>query len=73
MEMQTPLADVGERRTNIVLRALIDELLERVRELHRNGPSWSLADRERAMASLELIMIQLKRAAAVSDRDSAQG
>ncbi|MDQ6828163.1 MAG: hypothetical protein M3081_04795 [Gemmatimonadota bacterium] len=69
METPIPLADVGERRTNVVLRALIDELLERVRELHRNGPSWSAADRDRAMASLELIMMQLKRAAAVSDRD----
>ena len=52
------------RRSNLVLRALIDEMLERVRELNRKAEAWSSADRARAEAELDSIMARVRRVAA---------
>ena len=52
------------RRSNLVLRALIDEMLERVRELNRQAPSLSSTDRARSEAELESIMARVRRVAA---------
>ena len=52
-----------ERRTNLELRALIDEMLSRVREMHRQTHVWDPAERARAEAELEAIMARVRREA----------
>ena len=54
----------SERRSNLVLRSLIDEMLERVRELNRRATEWTPDDRARAEADLESIMARVRRIAA---------
>lgn len=54
----------SDRRSNLVLRSLIDEMLERVRELNRHSTVWSAEDRARAEADLESIMARVRRIAA---------
>lgn len=49
-----------ERRHNPLLRMLIDEMLEQVRELHRHAGPWPEAEREAAEAALERIMAQVR-------------
>lgn len=53
----------GERRSNLVLRALIDEMLERVREVNRMDGVLAPDDRDRAEAELESIMARVRRVA----------
>ena len=53
-----------ERRQNPLLRMLIDEMLEQVRELHRHSGPWPEAEREAAEAALERIMTQVRSEAA---------
>lgn len=53
-----------ERRSNEVLRALVNEMLERVRELSRRTTAWSADERSRAEAELELIMARVRSTAA---------
>ena len=55
----------ADRRSNLVLRALIDEMLERVRELNRRAGTWSTSDRARAEAELDSIMARVRRVAAL--------
>jgi len=53
--MTEPLSSMEiatDRRSNLVLRVLIDEMLERVRELNRRAETWSGSDRARAEAEL---------------------
>ncbi|HEX8850367.1 MAG TPA: hypothetical protein VF761_12600 [Gemmatimonadaceae bacterium] len=52
------------RRNNLVLRALIDEMLERVRELNRSNGVWTSDERARAEAELDAIMARVRRVAA---------
>ena len=52
-----------DRRSNLVLRALIDEMLERVREVNRMSGVWSASERARAQAELEAIMARVRRVA----------
>ena len=52
-----------ERRTNLELRALIDEMLNRVREMHRQTHAWDPAERARAEQELEAIMARVRREA----------
>jgi DNA-binding SARP family transcriptional activator len=52
-----------DRRSNLVLRALIDDMLERVRELNRNSAIWTDEERERAEAELEGVMARVRRIA----------
>jgi hypothetical protein len=59
----------GERRSNLVLRALIDEMLERVRELNRSTGVWTPEERARAEAELESIMARVRRVAATKDTE----
>jgi hypothetical protein len=53
-----------DRRSNLVLRALIDEMLERVRDMNRNTGVWSFEERSRAEAELDSIMARVRRVAA---------
>lgn len=58
------LPDVAtNRRSNLVLRTLIDEMLERVRELNRRAGSLSSTERARAEAELDSIMARVRRVA----------
>ena len=53
----------SDRRSNLVLRALIDEMLERVRELNRNTGVWTSEERAKAEAELDGIMGRVRRVA----------
>jgi hypothetical protein len=53
----------SDRRSNLVLRALIDEMLERVRELNRNTGEWTADERTRAESELDSIMARVRRVA----------
>ena len=53
----------SDRRSNLVLRALIDEMLSRVRELARNAHAWTSAERDRAEVELEGVMARVRRLA----------
>lgn len=53
----------NDRRSNLVLRALIDEMLERVRELNRNTGEWTSDERTRAESELDAIMARVRRVA----------
>lgn len=52
-----------KRRSNFVLRALIDEMLEQVRELDRTSSTLSPDERLSAEQSLEQLMARVRRAA----------
>ena len=53
----------NDRRSNLVLRALIDEMLERVRELNRNTGVWTPDERAKAEVELDAIMGRVRRVA----------
>jgi hypothetical protein len=52
-----------DRRANPELRRLIEEMLERVREMNRNVTVWSVEERARAESDLESIMARVRRLA----------
>ena len=54
----------SERRSDPVLRALIDDMLVRVRELNRNAGAWSRDRHEQAVAELDFVMARIRRTAA---------
>lgn len=62
-----------ERRTNHALRTLIDEMLDRVRHLHRNTSMWDAADRAQAEAELAEIMARVRVQATSPDADEGAG
>lgn len=55
-----------ERRSNVVLRGLVNEMLERVRALSRRTAAWSAEERSQAEAELEAIMLRVRNEAAHS-------
>ena len=59
-------SSASDRRSNLVLRALIDEMLERVRELNRNAGSWPAPARAKAESDLDAIMARVRRVASQS-------
>jgi hypothetical protein len=52
-----------DRRSNPELRRLIEEMLERVRQMNRNIAIWSPEERARAEADLESVMARVRRLA----------
>jgi hypothetical protein len=56
-------ASASDRRSNLVLRALIDEMLERVRELNRSSGAWTADERAHAESELDAIMARVRRVA----------
>ena len=61
---QSPSTDAAhDRRANPELRRLIEEMLDRVRQLNRNLDVWSPEERARAEADLELVMARVRRLA----------
>ena len=53
-------ATAKERRTNLALRRLIDEMLGRVRELSTNA-AWTPEERSQAERELDAIMQHIRR------------
>jgi hypothetical protein len=53
----------SERRANLELRAVIDEMLERVRDFRRLTGAWTQEEREQAERELEVIMARVRAAA----------
>lgn len=52
-----------DRRSNPELRRLIEEMLERVRQMNRNIDLWSPDELARAEADLESVMARVRRLA----------
>jgi hypothetical protein len=55
---------VPDRRSNLVLRALVDDMLDRLRRLNRDAGGLTVTERERAEADLEGVMSHVRRIAA---------
>jgi hypothetical protein len=53
----------SERRANLELRAVIDEMLERVRDFRRLTGAWTTEERDQAERELEAIMARVRDAA----------
>jgi hypothetical protein len=60
---ETQPENFDKRRSNFVLRALIDEMLDQVRELDRSSATLSAEERLGAEQSLEQLMARVRRAA----------
>ena len=58
----------SDRRANLVLRALIDEMLDRVRSLNASPSTMTTDERSRAEAELESIMARVRRYSALRDQ-----
>jgi hypothetical protein len=52
-----------ERRKDLALRRLIDEMLGQVRDVHTTAPLWTPEERAQAEAELERIMARVRREA----------
>ncbi|HSC33504.1 MAG TPA: hypothetical protein VLD17_17405 [Gemmatimonadaceae bacterium] len=59
-------SQTAERRTNVVLRSLVNEMLQRVRDLSRRTAVWSAEERAQAERELEVIMARVRDEAARS-------
>ncbi len=66
---QVHLADVSEIRRHVVLRALIDEMLDRVRELRRELRTMGPRQRADAEADLDALMARIRYEALRMDVD----
>jgi hypothetical protein len=51
---------VDDRRSQLGLRALIDEMLQQVRELNRHATTWDPEERAKAEQQLEMIMARVR-------------
>jgi hypothetical protein len=59
----SPTEAAPDRRSNPELRRLIEEMLERVRQMNRSILVWSSDERARAEAELESVMARVRRLA----------
>jgi hypothetical protein len=59
----------NERRANLELRAVIDEMLERVRDFRRLTGAWTKDEREQAERELETIMARVRQAATKTPKE----
>jgi len=55
-----PSQPTAERRTNVALRSLVNEMLHQVRDLSRRTAAWSAEERAQAEAELEIIMARVR-------------
>jgi hypothetical protein len=60
---QSSTETMQDRRSNPELRRLIEEMLERVRQMNRNVGVWNQDERARAEAELESVMARVRRLA----------
>jgi hypothetical protein len=56
-------SDAAERRRDPLLRTLIDEMMQQIRELRSHAGPWPPDERARIEADLERIMTQVRNAA----------
>lgn len=61
-----PSQPTTERRTNVALRSLVNEMLQQVRDLSRRTAVWSVEERAQAEAELEIIMSRVRAEASRS-------
>ena len=59
-----------QKRTNALLRLLVDEMLEQVRELQRHAGPWPAEERAHAEEELSRIMAQVRQAAVARTTDT---
>jgi hypothetical protein len=52
--------DSRPERKNLLLRMLINEMLEQVRDIQRHGGPWNADERERAEQTLDRVMEQVR-------------
>lgn len=52
--------DSRPERKNLLLRMLINEMLEQVRDIHRHAGPWAADERERAEQTLDRVMEQVR-------------
>jgi hypothetical protein len=55
-----PSGPPADRRKNLLLRTLIDDMMEQLRELQRHAGPWPPEERARLEADLERIMAQVR-------------
>ncbi len=63
IDTSAPTESPAERRRNVALRRLIDEMLGQVRHIHSSAPLWTPEERAQAEAELEMIMARVRREA----------
>ncbi|MBI5601445.1 MAG: hypothetical protein HY944_07750 [Gemmatimonadetes bacterium] len=62
-DSETQPPDYTKRRSNFVLRALIDEMLDQVRALDRHSATMTEGERAQAEQELDALMARVRRAA----------
>jgi hypothetical protein len=62
-----PEPSPSERRSNFELRAVIDDMLDRIRDFRRLTNSWTPEERARAERELEQLMVRLRETAVRSE------
>lgn len=62
-DTETEPKTYDKRRSNFVLRALVDEMLEQVRELDRSSGTLTPEERSSAEQALDQLMARVRRAA----------
>jgi len=62
-DTQPQAPEYTRRRSNFVLRALVDEMLDQVRALDRTSATMSAEDRAVAEQELDALMARVRRAA----------
>lgn len=62
-EGQIPGQHVPERRRDLLLRSLIDDMIQQIRELRAHAGPWPPDERALVEADLERIMAQVRNAA----------
>ena len=61
-DSETRAPDYTKRRSNFVLRALIDEMLDQVRALDRRSATMNEEERAQAEQELDALMARVRRA-----------
>jgi hypothetical protein len=56
-----------ERRTNLELRQVIEDMLDRIRDFRRLSNEWNAEERARAERELEKLMVRLRETAIRSE------
>lgn len=62
--MNTPEHEGAERRRNLFLRGLVDDMLQQIRQMQAQAGAWEPEERERAEEVLARIMSQVRGTAA---------
>ena len=62
-DIEPQAEDFTKRRSNLMLRALVDEMLDQVRALDRRSATMSPEERAQAEQELDALMTRVRRAA----------